>query len=364
MALTVTHTYVSEISEDPDSGIQPGLVGPNEWNADHVVSGTPDGTRTVLTADQNYYVATTGSDSNPGTITQPWATPQHAESFIESNLDLAGFTAFVNVAAGSYVGFDVNQVTSGTIQYYGAGSGSTTLTGPNAFGAVVSMDTAMTAQVGLNGFTLAPVSDGSIVSVFQTGLLQLFDITGNQATDIAFDFTGTTGVVAVQTFSPSSVIFTDLISVVGGSASAQNFFQMVAGYIIQDNNITFSGSISFSSFAAVTAGGELIGNPSTTIGGGTVTGQRFSVNAGSAISAAGSVPGALGLNFFPGNMPGVCDGSSGYDGYLLAQTTQGGSSPTTSDLVDSGAWGVFTDGSGNYWAAVNAAGTIKKVALV
>jgi hypothetical protein len=43
-----------------------------------------------LTAQTNYYVSTTGSDSNPGTINAPWATIQHAASTMT-----AGSTVYV-----------------------------------------------------------------------------------------------------------------------------------------------------------------------------------------------------------------------------------------------------------------------------
>lgn len=58
--------------------------------------------RTLLTNNTNFYVATTGSDSNPGTSGSPWLTLQHAYNVIAGTIDLAGFTATINVADGSY----------------------------------------------------------------------------------------------------------------------------------------------------------------------------------------------------------------------------------------------------------------------
>src|SRR5262249_27056894 len=50
----------------------------------------------VYTCVANYYVSTTGSDSNPGTQAQPWATIQHADTLTRSPGDC------INVAAGTY----------------------------------------------------------------------------------------------------------------------------------------------------------------------------------------------------------------------------------------------------------------------
>jgi hypothetical protein len=59
--------------------------------------------RTRLTANTTFYVSTTGSDSNNGLAsTTPWLTLQHAATTIQNNYDLAGFTATVSVADGTY----------------------------------------------------------------------------------------------------------------------------------------------------------------------------------------------------------------------------------------------------------------------
>ena len=46
--------------------------------------------RTRLSTSTNYYVATTGNDSNPGTIGSPWLTLQHALNYIINSIDLGG----------------------------------------------------------------------------------------------------------------------------------------------------------------------------------------------------------------------------------------------------------------------------------
>jgi hypothetical protein len=56
------------------------------------------------TSDLTFYVSTTGSDSNPGTLAEPWATPQHAADYIISTYDFAGWLITVQLEAGSYPG--------------------------------------------------------------------------------------------------------------------------------------------------------------------------------------------------------------------------------------------------------------------
>jgi hypothetical protein len=42
MALSVTHSYVSSVTETTPSGGAGGTVGPTEWNATHTLSGSTD----------------------------------------------------------------------------------------------------------------------------------------------------------------------------------------------------------------------------------------------------------------------------------------------------------------------------------
>lgn len=64
------------------------------------------GYRLRLTADTTFYVATTGSNSNPGTSASPWLTIQYAWDYIAGNIDLAGFIATIQVADGTYTGWN------------------------------------------------------------------------------------------------------------------------------------------------------------------------------------------------------------------------------------------------------------------
>lgn len=110
-------------------GIGPGL---------EIVGGllvSTGGGRTVLTGNTNFYVATTGNDSNPGTLAQPWATVQHAVNFIYTNIDAAGFTVTANVATGSYGGASV---------FYPLNATQFTIAGVSGTPSAVSIDDTVT----------------------------------------------------------------------------------------------------------------------------------------------------------------------------------------------------------------------------
>lgn len=58
--------------------------------------------RTLLAANQNYYVSTTGSDTTgDGTIGNPWATLQFATNFVAHHIDLGGFDVHIILVAGT-----------------------------------------------------------------------------------------------------------------------------------------------------------------------------------------------------------------------------------------------------------------------
>src|SRR5687767_3088590 len=72
--------------------------------------------QSVLAAD--YYVATTGNDSNPGTMTQPFATLQRAHTAVS-----AGDTVFIRGGTYSIVG--VGASTSAGISLTKSGTSDT-----------------------------------------------------------------------------------------------------------------------------------------------------------------------------------------------------------------------------------------------
>lgn len=124
MAVSVTHTFVSSIADNPQAAAA-GEVLPSHWNATHTVSGI----RTMLSADTNFYVASTGSDSNDGlTSGTAQATLAHMVNTIASNYDGGGHNITINVASGTYAGAQI--IFPPNYNFYsvlGAGSASTTI---------------------------------------------------------------------------------------------------------------------------------------------------------------------------------------------------------------------------------------------
>lgn len=93
--------------------------------------------RTLLTGDTDYYVLTTGSDSNTGTTNTAggaWLTPQKAMNFISSTLDGGGFNVTVHCGSGTFNPLAPNGdvlemkpcVGINALKFVGAGVGSTT----------------------------------------------------------------------------------------------------------------------------------------------------------------------------------------------------------------------------------------------
>lgn len=110
-------------STDQFVGVTGGATD-NLWTLAQVASGLvkSNNIRTILTAATTYYVSTTGSDSNPGTLAQPWATLQHAVDFIGANIDSAGFVITIQCAAGTYGGANQFQIPLGNCQITIAGN--------------------------------------------------------------------------------------------------------------------------------------------------------------------------------------------------------------------------------------------------
>ena len=96
------------------------------------IVNTPGFYRTRLTANANFYISPTGSDSNNGlTAGTPWLTRQHAYNYVQQYYDLANYSVTFNMAAGSYTdSMNVSQPLVGassvsSVVFQGAGSGST-----------------------------------------------------------------------------------------------------------------------------------------------------------------------------------------------------------------------------------------------
>ncbi|AMU13845.1 hypothetical protein A3203_12415 [Burkholderia cenocepacia] len=112
--------------------------------------------RTRLTQNTSFYVnASTGSDNNDGlTSGTAWATITKALTALQQNYDLAGYTATVNVAAGSYgpalcTGAFVGAISSASVQV--VATGAVTITNPSNGGGAACAFATGGAQYQLSG---------------------------------------------------------------------------------------------------------------------------------------------------------------------------------------------------------------------
>lgn len=125
---------VSKLSQIANAPAPPALtdtvIGVSSGSTDYQfslsqIATTVAPSRTKLSGNTNFYVATTGSDSNTGLSSgQAWATLQHADNIIAQTYDLAGFIATVNISSGSYAGIEnttgyFTSVGGGTVNYIG-----------------------------------------------------------------------------------------------------------------------------------------------------------------------------------------------------------------------------------------------------
>lgn len=330
--------------------------------------------RDRLTVNRDYYVSTTGSDSNGGTnsSTDAWATLQHALHFIAINLDFAGFTVFIHLGIGTFAGAGSEGSTGGgNLVIKGAGSTNTFLdNGPNDgiinFGECFDVQLGSAAQISIDALTFKQSAAGNTCFACYIGgqILSLGDAT-TATVDLVFDFSAANPFAGINISAPT-LLGTQVgtIGITGGGASVPRFF-------------FFEGNAGFVNFATWTPSGtqtitiafaELIGNSTyiefsnNTFSGGTVNGPRYSLAGSSAVLYANGVTGALGPNYFPGNSIGMVDPTSSYDGFYGAYS--GAGLPTTTQFPDTNTGGLYKDTSGGgVYMVYNDAGTIKKVSL-
>lgn len=285
------------------------------------------GGRSILTADTNYYVSATGSDSNPGTISAPWLTLQHAMSVISQTLDFAGFNVFVNIGAGNFVGIGIETtVGGGSLSFVGAGSGTTTiLAGLNDGiinqGDCVDILFSASANIYFNKVTFLPAANFNAFLITGNGVTVLLgDVKNVAVTDIVFDCTNGPFVL-IQISALSTLVDCNFlnssatISIVGASQSIFAIFFNNLG--IQQNlqHWSVTGTLTVTgAFCFLFGGGVYSRGSAQTFSGAGVVGQRFNLATNSAaIDIHGA--GMMGANFFPGTTEGFCDSSSSYDGF-------------------------------------------------
>lgn len=252
--------------------------------------------RTLLSADLNLFVATTGNDNNNGTSpSTPFATIQAAVNAVMHNYDFNGFAPIINVANGTYT------------------SGAKVSGSPLGIGG--------TRQLTIIGNSATPTA--CVINVTNDSCFLGFNGAFFAVTGFALSATGT-----AQSQGAGVLSFSSAISVVGGMSfgtcafahiyasggvvsvsgaynitanSPTHFGADASGFVnIISVTATIAGGLTFSAAFATSQRAGLIQIATSSFPGSTPTCTRFIVAQNGVISTNGG-----GVNIFPGTIAGV-----------------------------------------------------------
>lgn len=286
---------------------------------------TPGGGRTRLTADTDYHVATTGSDTTgDGSVGGPWATISKAVSFVEDEIDCNGFQPRIKVADGDYPEYlQLGNLTglSGDFYYDGPGNvsyPSATIEGNFTTPANVTiaptsnpdglffgiLANGPTSRWRLGGITadLSGITFGENLGAMDGALLHIINsiktITSSGGTETKVIYCLEKGTVRVGY---------EVVFVVSGNF--QNFiYAFFTGYVdFEPDTLTFLGTPTATDCVIQSSQSSLVIFYANTITA-TITGKRFNGAIAGNIFTFGS-----GLTFVPGTVAGTLDATSGYD---------------------------------------------------
>lgn len=305
------------------------------------------------TGNLTFFVATTGSDSNPGTLVQPFATIQHAINVSLSFNYQNQFYATIHVAAGVYNEFPT------VSPYINAGFGP--------FGEALALlgDSITPTNVSIAGLDINTPAQIVVVDGFNFNASSGFFISAGQLDYGNLAFSGNFQCFQMNGVGIATVPLGNQTIDFSGTNTIQDFY---TGFDASGNSIFFGLHFIFAAATAITGAFldvtfgavEFAGNTFTNFGG--VTGFAISAFSYAAVSTddgtAAAVPGASGS---------ITDNSSVWHsnntGGAGFGTFQIAGLPTTTNLP-ARTWGVFKDTSGGgVYVAYNDNGTIKKVAL-
>jgi len=271
----------------------------------------PATTRIALSGNTSYYVATTGSDSTGnGTSGNPWATIQHAVTYIAALIDLRGYTATIYVADGTYT---QGVVISGPF----VGQGNVHIIGDSATPANCIISTTSSncflvqecGVVNIEGFKLQTTTSGSGVLAGAAGQINIVGPMNFGA--CADTHIGCNGAGSSVTINTNYTI----------SGSAQSHWSAQLGMseiFVFSNTITITGTPAFSTaFAFIRDSVLTCGSLTFT---GSATGTRFSVSQNGVIDC-----GTSSLTYFPGSLAGSITSGGVYNTQTSAvlQAVQG-----------------------------------------
>lgn len=270
--------------------------------------------RIRLTANLNIYVATTGSDTANNGLSSgaPFATLQKAWNTIVQNYDLAGFTATVNVANGTYAGEVF--CTSPPVGVTGSIRNEPTQPAPNVIfqgnaaspSSVVIDVTAGNcfhvgggAQITINGFTLLAGGSSSSYNTEGTALYA-FANGGIQFQNIIF---GTCSNAHIQSTAGSTIESLGNPYTITGGANA-HAASSSSGYLaIASSTVILTGTPNFTNgFAFPALTGVVNVSGMTFVG--SATGPYFTTDTNGVLESNGVIT-SLSTTYLPGNANGI-----------------------------------------------------------
>lgn len=251
-----------------------------------------------LTATTNYYVATTGNDTNPGTIGSPFLTIQKAITTLQG-FDFNFQTVNINVSDGTYTGTVSLQAPTinGIINLIG-----NTTTPANC---IISTTSANAVSVGggatlnISGFKIQTTTSGAAINLGATngspGYLNIngsmnfgvtpllhMNITGGSVLSVNSNYTisGSSGYHIAINDAGSKIFCTGKTVTITGSPTFSNFF--ILCYMLafaRMDSMTYSGAVTATTKYSVQYNALIQTNGTTTFpgatGGTTSTGGIF-----------------------------------------------------------------------------------------
>lgn len=251
-----------------------------------------------------YYVATTGSDSNAGTVGAPFLTIQKAlDTLYQYNMN--GYTATINVADGTYTG---PVKVDGRLVGLPASNDQLQIVGNNCIISTTSADAVSAvngATIKISGFKFQTTTSGVCVGAYTGSIVSLGQ---------GINFGACAG-FAHKYAEGSSTISSDYSYTISGSSSFHETADSVARITYASSIVvTLSGTPAFSgAYACAKNCGVIIYNNGISFSG-SATGQRFLIQSGGAIRDYSDNA----STFLPGNSAGKIDRGS-YN-YISAET--------------------------------------------
>lgn len=279
-------------------------VGTNETVAGNLtVSGViTQGTlpiRERLTGTRNYYVSTTGSDSNTGLdISHPFATIQKAIDVVSYNLDLNAQSVVINLSGGTYtetlllreyLGRGTQGHNTPIIQGISPGAGGYAITSASA-GATITGVSCGGKEWTLKNLTVNNTNSGQCVLADKGSwvCIDTIQLGGTPTTHLVAENEGLLEIVGPVTISSPAAIF--MTAILGGEI-------VDTGNLITTNGATFSSCFAYADYyGLMTLTGMTFSAPTV--------GPRFIMSNGGQIRTDGTDPNS----FLPGSSNGTYGG--------------------------------------------------------